>query len=137
MVFFFSSRRRHTRCALFTGLQTCALPISGADTKAASLAIDKALGHRPLGYVIDLRNNGGGLLTEAISVSDAFLDHGEIVSQRGREATDIARYYSASAIPGVLTHGLPLIVLTNDGTASASELGRASCREREWQTVLI
>src|SRR3546814_12519564 len=66
---------------------------TGADTKAAILAIDKALGHRPLGYVIDLRNNGGGLLTEAISVPDAFLDHGEIVSQRGRETTALRLYY--------------------------------------------
>src|SRR3546814_16340223 len=92
-------------------INTCS-ESTGAYTKAAILAIDKALGHRPLGYVIDLRNNGGGLLTEAISVSDAFLDHGEIVSQRGREATDIERYYSESAIPGDL------------------KIGRASCRER-------
>ncbi|MEX7329356.1 S41 family peptidase, partial [Pseudomonas aeruginosa] len=48
---------------------------TGADTRAAIMAIDKSLGHRPLGYVVDLRENGGGLLTQAIEVSDAFLDH--------------------------------------------------------------
>ncbi|MCM8731112.1 S41 family peptidase [Hephaestia sp. GCM10023244] len=109
---------------------------TGADTKAAILAIDKALGHRPLGYVIDLRNNGGGLLTEAIAVSDAFLDHGEIVSQRGREATDIERYYSESAIPGDLTHGLPLVVLTNAGTASASEIVAGALQDQHRALVM-
>ncbi|MET4895656.1 S41 family peptidase [Sphingomonadaceae bacterium jetA1] len=92
---------------------------TGADTRGAIMAIDKALGHRPLGYVVDLRDNGGGLLTQAIAVSDAFLDHGEIVSQRGREKSDIERYY---AKPGDDAHGLPVVVLTNSGTASASEI---------------
>ena len=92
---------------------------TGADTRAAIMAIDKSLGHHPLGYVVDLRENGGGLLTQAIAVSDAFLDHGEIVSQRGREKTDIERYY---AKPGDDAHGLPVVVLTDPGTASASEI---------------
>jgi carboxyl-terminal processing protease len=92
---------------------------TGADTRAAMVSIQKALGHQPLGYVIDLRDNGGGLLTEAISVSDLFLDHGEIVSQRGREKTDIERYY---AKPGDFSNGLPTVVLVNAGTASASEI---------------
>ena len=92
---------------------------TGADTRAAILGIEKALGHRPLGYVIDLRSNGGGLLSQAIEVSDAFLENGEIVSQRGRTKTDIERYY---AKPGDLANGLPIIVLTDSGTASASEI---------------
>jgi carboxyl-terminal processing protease len=92
---------------------------TGADTRAALVAIDKALGHRPLGYVVDLRSNGGGLLTQAIEVSDAFLENGEIVSQRGRGKNDIERYY---AKVGDLAHGLPIIVLTDSGTASASEI---------------
>lgn len=92
---------------------------TGADTRAAIMGIDKALGHRPLGYVVDLRENGGGLLTQAIAVSDAFLDHGEIVSQRGREKTDIERYYAKA---GDDAHGLPVVVLTDSGTASASEI---------------
>lgn len=92
---------------------------TGAATRAAIMSIDKALGHRPLGYVVDLRDNGGGLLTQAIEVSDAFLDHGEIVSQRGREKADIERYF---AKPGDDAHGLPVVVLTDAGTASASEI---------------
>jgi len=92
---------------------------TGEATRAAVLGIDKALGHAPLGYVVDLRDNGGGLLSQAIEVSDAFLSYGEIVSQRGRDAADIERYY---AKPGDLANGLPVIVLTNAGTASASEI---------------
>ena len=92
---------------------------TGADTRAAIMAIGKSLGHAPLGYVVDLRDNGGGLLSQAIDVSDAFLDHGEIVSQRGRERSDIERYY---AKPGDDAHGLPVVVLVNAGTASASEI---------------
>ena len=92
---------------------------TGADTRAAMMAIDRSLGHRPLGYVVDLRDNGGGLLSQAIEVSDAFLSSGEIVSQRGRDKADIERYY---ARPGDDAHGLPVVVLTNAGTASASEI---------------
>ena len=92
---------------------------TGADTRAAIMAIDKALGRKPLGYVVDLRDNGGGLLSQAIEVTDAFLERGEIVSQRGREKADIERYY---ARPGDDTRGLPVVVLTNAGTASASEI---------------
>ena len=92
---------------------------TGADTRAAVMAIEKALGRRPLGYVIDLRSNGGGLLTQAIEVSDIFLEGGEIVSQRGRGKNDVERYY---AKPGDLAKGLPVIVLTDPGTASASEI---------------
>src|SRR5678815_5110747 len=92
---------------------------TGDATKAALLAIDKATGGHPLGYIVDLRSNPGGLLDQAIDVSDAFLDHGEIVSQRGREKDDIERYY---ARPGDMAHGLPVIVLVDAGTASASEI---------------
>ena len=76
---------------------------TGEATEAAITAIDKATGGHPLGYIVDLRSNPGGSLDEAIQVSDAFLDSGEIVSQRGREKDDIQRYY---AKPGDLTHGL-------------------------------
>jgi carboxyl-terminal processing protease len=88
-------------------------------TKAALLGIDKATGGRPLGYVVDLRSNPGGLLDQAVDVADDFLDSGEIVSQRGRSKDDIERYY---ARPGDMAHGLPVIVLTDGGTASASEI---------------
>jgi carboxyl-terminal processing protease len=71
------------------------------------------------GFVIDLRNNPGGLLTEAISVSDAFLEKGEIVSTRGRAAADGERF---NATPGDLAEGKPIVVLINGGSASASEI---------------
>ncbi len=71
------------------------------------------------GYIIDLRNNPGGLLDQAISVSDAFLDKGEIVSTRGRDPKDIKR---DNATPGDLIDGLPIVVLINGGSASAAEI---------------
>lgn len=71
------------------------------------------------GLVLDLRNNPGGLLEQAISVSDTFLDQGEIVSTRGRYAEDTTRF---NARAGDLAEGLPLIVLINGGSASASEI---------------
>ncbi|WP_188053121.1 MULTISPECIES: S41 family peptidase [unclassified Sphingosinithalassobacter] len=95
---------------------------TGADTRAAIRAIEQSLGRPPLGYIVDLRNNGGGLLSQAIEVSDVFLSHGEIVSQRGRDRADIERYYAESAVPGDLTRGLPIVVLVDAGSASASEI---------------
>ncbi len=71
------------------------------------------------GFVIDLRNNPGGLLTQAIRVSDAFLEKGEIVSTRGRQPEDGDRY---NATPGDLAEGKPIVVLINGGSASASEI---------------
>jgi len=88
-------------------------------TKSALLSIDKATGGHPLGYVVDLRSNPGGLLDQAVDVADDFLESGEIVSQRGRTKDDIERYY---ARPGDMAHGLPVVVLTDAGTASASEI---------------
>jgi carboxyl-terminal processing protease len=71
------------------------------------------------GVVVDLRNNAGGLLSEAIRVSDAFLEQGEIVSTRGREPQDGDRF---NATPGDMIEGLPMVVLVNGGSASASEI---------------
>ncbi len=71
------------------------------------------------GVVLDLRNNPGGLLSQAIRVSDAFLEQGEIVSTRGRQPEDGERY---NATPGDLIEGLPMVVLINGGSASASEI---------------
>ncbi|MEM7075457.1 MAG: S41 family peptidase [Pseudomonadota bacterium] len=71
------------------------------------------------GLVLDLRNNPGGLLTQAIKVSDAFLEKGEIVSTRGRELLDGERF---NATPGDLADGKPIVVLINGGSASASEI---------------
>ncbi|QQG37417.1 MAG: S41 family peptidase [Micavibrio aeruginosavorus] len=71
------------------------------------------------GIILDLRNNPGGLLDQAIAVSDLFLDKGEIVSTRGRHAQDTERDNST---PGDITNGLPIVVLINSGSASASEI---------------
>ncbi|WP_435310599.1 S41 family peptidase [Primorskyibacter sedentarius] len=74
------------------------------------------------GIVLDLRNNPGGLLTQAIKVSDAFLEQGEIVSTRGRDLVDGERYNAESYVEGDLSDGKPLVVLINGGSASASEI---------------
>jgi carboxyl-terminal processing protease len=102
-------------------------------TKSALLSIDKATGGHPLGYIVDLRSNPGGLLDQAVDVSDAFLDSGEIVSQRGRDKNDIERYY---ARPGDMAHGLPVIVLVDGGTASASEIVAGALQDHRRALVL-
>ncbi|TNF10643.1 MAG: S41 family peptidase [Rhodobacteraceae bacterium] len=71
------------------------------------------------GFIVDLRNNPGGLLTQAIKVADAFLDKGEIVSTRGRNPQDSERF---NATPGDQADGKPIVVLINGGSASASEI---------------
>jgi len=85
------------------------------------------------GYIIDLRNNGGGLLDQAISVTDSFLERGEIVSTRGRNADDTQRF---NARPGDLTNGKPLIVLINGGSASASEIVAGALQDHKRATLL-
>jgi carboxyl-terminal processing protease len=76
-------------------------------------------GNKLKGLVLDMRNNPGGLLDQAIAVSDAFLDKGEIVSTRGRRNDEAQRF---NAKPGDLLNGLPIVVLINGGSASASEI---------------
>ena len=82
-------------------------------------AITKAKEANAKGIILDMRNNPGGLLDQAISVSDAFLEKGEIVSTRGRRAEETQRFNAKS---GDLTGGLPLVILINGGSASASEI---------------
>jgi carboxyl-terminal processing protease len=85
------------------------------------------------GYVLDLRNNPGGLLDQAISVSDAFLERGEIVSTRGRNAEETQRY---SARSGDQTKNKPIIVLVNGGSASASEIVAGALQDHKRATIL-
>ncbi|MEL6966907.1 MAG: S41 family peptidase [Pseudomonadota bacterium] len=85
------------------------------------------------GYVIDLRLNPGGLLAQAVSVSDAFLDRGEIVSTRGRDKGNVVR---ETAKPGDLTRGKPIIVLLNGGSASASEIVAGALQDHRRATVI-
>src|SRR6202042_1918937 len=85
------------------------------------------------GFVLDLRNNPGGLLDQAISVSDAFLDKGEIVSTRGRNAEETARF---NAHAGDLAKGKPVIVLINGGSASASEIVAGALQDQKRATLV-
>jgi len=96
------------------------------ETKAA---IDdlRAKNPRLKGLVLDLRNNPGGLLDQAVGVSDLFLNGGEVVSQRGRDPRDIERY---NAKPGAKLGGLPVVVLINSGTASAAEIVAGALQDR-------
>jgi carboxyl-terminal processing protease len=92
-----------------------------------------AQGDKVKGYVIDMRNNPGGLLEEAISVSDAFLDKGEIVSTRGRNVEETQR---RNAKPGDLAKNKPIIVLINGGSASASEIVAGALQDHKRATVI-
>jgi carboxyl-terminal processing protease len=85
------------------------------------------------GFVLDLRNNPGGLLNQAISVVDAFLESGEIVSTRGREPGDSERY---NATPGDLTDGKPLAVVINGGSASASEIVAGALKDHHRAVII-
>ncbi|PSJ59255.1 S41 family peptidase [Pseudaminobacter soli (ex Li et al. 2025)] len=85
------------------------------------------------GFILDLRLNPGGLLDQAVSVSDTFLDKGEIVSTRGRDPKDVTRF---DARPGDMTGGKPLIVLINGGSASASEIVAGALQDHRRATVV-
>src|SRR5271157_509288 len=90
-------------------------------------------GNKLQGVILDLRNNPGGLLDQAVAVSDAFLDKGEIVSTRGRRSDDAQRY---NARPGDIAAGLPVAVLINGGSASASEIVAGALQDHH-RAVLI
>lgn len=100
-------------------------------------AVDKLSSEMPgdklKGFIIDLRNNPGGLLDQAVMVSDAFLDRGEIVSTRGRNPDETQRF---SAKSGDLTKGKPIVVLVNGGSASASEIVAGALQDHKRATVL-
>lgn len=102
-------------------------------TLAAMTSIEKSLGGKPLGYILDLRSNPGGLLDQAIGLSDVFLERGEVVSQRGRNKSDIERYY---ARPGDAADGLPVIVLVDEGSASAAEIVAGALQEHHRAIVM-
>ena len=86
-----------------------------------------------VGYIVDLRNNPGGLLSQAIAVSDAFLEEGEIVSTRGRDLSEADR---VNARPGDLTDGKPIVVLINEGSASASEIVAGALQDQRRAILL-
>jgi carboxyl-terminal processing protease len=95
--------------------------------------LSNQIGDKLKGYVIDLRNNPGGLLEEAVTVSDSFLEKGEIVSTRGRNAEETQR---RTAHAGDLTKGKPVIVLVNGGSASASEIVAGALQDHKRATIV-
>ena len=105
---------------------------AGAETREAA---ERLLAENPnmRGLVLDLRNNGGGVLESAIEMTDAFLERGEIVSKRGRRLEDIQRYHATA---GDVLNGLPLVVLINYGSASASEIVAGALKDHERATIV-
>ena len=106
---------------------------TGPATRDAINAVEKQLGDKLVGFVVDLRSNPGGLLDQAIDVSDAFLERGEIVSQRGRTKNDIQRYYARG---GDRTHGLPVVVIVDEGSASAAEIVAGALQDQRRALVI-
>jgi carboxyl-terminal processing protease len=107
---------------------------TGENLKLGIDKIKKEIGEDNVaGYVVDLRNNPGGLLSQAIAVSDAFLETGEIVSTRGRDLEEADR---VNAKPGDLTDGKPIVVLINEGSASASEIVAGALQDQRRAILL-
>jgi carboxyl-terminal processing protease len=106
---------------------------TNSGVQAAMKSLSGKPGVKLTGVVLDLRNNPGGLLDQAIGVSDDFLDKGEIVSTRGRRAEDAQRY---DAKPGDITNGLPMVVLINGGSASASEIVAGALKDHHRAILL-
>jgi len=104
-----------------------------ANLQKAVEDLKKQLGPNLKGFVIDLRNNPGGLLDQAISVSDAFLDQGAIVLTRGRDLEETQR---SNARPGDITDGQKIVVLINGGSASASEIVAGALQDHHRATIL-
>jgi carboxyl-terminal processing protease len=104
-----------------------------ANLQKAVEDLKKQIGPKLKGYVVDLRNNPGGLLDQAISVSDAFLDQGAIVLTRGRNAEETQR---SNARPGDITDGQKLVVLINGGSASASEIVAGALQDHHRATIV-
>lgn len=106
---------------------------TGPGVRKAIKDIKEELGETLTGFVLDLRNNPGGLLSQAIEVSDVFLDKGEIVSQRGRHEDDTQRN---NATQGDLANGLPVVILINGGSASASEIVAGALQDHKRGIVM-
>ncbi len=101
--------------------------------KKAIKKIKEDLSNKDIGYILDLRSNPGGLLDQAVKVTDAFLEKGEIVSTRGREKNDIRRYRAKG---GDLLDDKPLIVIINGGSASASEIVAGALQDHKRAIII-
>ena len=99
----------------------------------AFASLKKTMGSKAKGYIIDLRNNPGGLLDQAISVSDSFLDKGEVVSTRGRRAEETQRF---SAQKGDISDNKIVVILINGGSASASEIVAGALQDHKRATII-
>ncbi|HEX7108895.1 MAG TPA: S41 family peptidase [Aestuariivirga sp.] len=99
----------------------------------AFASLKKTMGSKAKGYIIDLRNNPGGLLDQAISVSDSFLDKGEVVSTRGRRAEETQRF---SAQKGDISDNKTVVILINGGSASASEIVAGALQDHKRATII-
>ncbi|WP_199555642.1 S41 family peptidase [Sandaracinobacteroides hominis] len=106
---------------------------TGEATRQAVTELTSKIGPNLSGFVIDLRSNPGGLLDQAIDVSDTFLERGEIVSQRGRAKGDIERYYARS---DDLSGGKPIVVLVDEGSASAAEIVAGALQDQKRAIVI-
>lgn len=106
---------------------------TGDATREAVTDLTKKIGPSLAGFVLDLRSNPGGLLDQAIDVSDIFLERGEIVSQRGRTKDDIERYYARA---DDLAAGKPIVVLVDEGSASAAEIVAGALQDQKRALVI-
>ena len=131
-------RSSQVRVQIFDDVAYVRLTVFGTQTydefREAILDLTEEIGpDQVTGFILDLRNNGGGSLDTAIAIADGFLDRGEIVSTRGRGVQDTQRY---NARRGDLTDGRPVIVLINGGSASASEIVAGALRDHGRATVV-
>ena len=128
---------RSVRSEIFDGIGYVRITTFSEQTTPGLMeAVDdffKTEGDSLKGIVLDLRNNPGGLQTEAVTVSDAFLEEGEIVSTRGRNSGDGSHIY---AKPGDIARGLPMVVLINSGSASASEIVAGALKDHGRAIIL-
>lgn len=108
----------------------------GVDVSTALTELRGEAGGRLNGLVLDLRRNPGGSLDEAVALSDLFLDHGQIVSQRGRTRRDSIFYEAESIYPGDVAAGVPMIVLIDVGSASASEIVAGALQDQRRALVM-
>ncbi|NCU12129.1 MAG: S41 family peptidase [Sphingomonadaceae bacterium] len=108
----------------------------GTDVAKGIEDLKKQSGGKLVGIVLDLRQNPGGALEEAVALSDIFLTKGDIVSQRGRNARDDEYFKAESMIPGDLAKGLPVIVLIDAGSASASEIVAGALQDQRRAVIM-
>jgi carboxyl-terminal processing protease len=108
----------------------------GKDVLQAVQSLKKQTGGKLSGLVLDLRENPGGSLDEAVALSDLFVDSGEIVSQRGRLASENEYYKAESVFPGDAARGTPMIVLIDAGTASASEIVAGALQDHHRAVIM-